>query len=110
MLAALKISLLCLLLSGCVSWQTADNACQRISAVESRLESASREIETLGGISETNQREWAANAAVNQQWSNDDLGDTLAAIKRRAKAQADIAGQISRDRFELANIRATIGG
>ena len=106
----LLITGLCLCLAGCVSQQKADTLAGRISSVEASMDAYEREIRDLGDISETNQIEWAKNTAVNQQWNEQDLLDTISGIRKRAQSQRDVVEDISRDRMELAEIRYELGG
>lgn len=103
-------ALLCLMLTGCVSYQKADSLSGRIAAVERNIETYEREVRDLGDIAETNQIEWAKNTAVNQQWNDQDLMDTISGIRKRAQSQRDVVTDMSRDRMELAEIRYELGG
>lgn len=106
----LLIAASCLLLSGCVSYTKADTLASRIAAVEANINGYEREVRDLGDIAETNSIEWVKNTAVNQQWNDEDLMDTISGIRKRAQSQRDIATDISRDRMELAEIRYELGG
>lgn len=98
--------LVCLFLCGCYSMQ--DQAA-RISQVESNLKGYERELANLNQISATNQTEWAKSACVNEQWNDTDLIDTLKGVKSRAAAETEIISNMTRDRFELADIRSKMG-
>lgn len=102
--------LICLLLSGCISFQKADDLSARIRNVEGSLAANQREITTLADINEANEIEWVKNTAVNQMWPDTDLFDTMASVKKRMQAQREIAESMSRDRMELAEIRYELGG
>lgn len=96
------IALILLCLTGCAS---VSDRQARISQVEENIKGYERELTNLNQISMTNQNEWAKSASVNEQWNDEDLFDTLKGIKSRAAAQDEIITNMTRDRFELANIR-----